>query len=103
MAGWHLGRGVNVQVAFRREACDEKRRRFGPFGIALKESRVGRTGRQIARRWRLQALHAPALLVDQDQHLIAANRVADIVNEWPDQCWISDVAGKQDHARGLHL
>jgi hypothetical protein len=67
------------------------------------KSRICGGGRKIARHRRLQALHAPAFLIDQNEKIGSANCFANLGHEALQLLSGRDVATKQDQPCRLNF
>jgi len=60
-----------------------------------------RRARQRAGRGGTQALHTPAFLIDQNEKIVAFNRILDIGNEPRNAIGLRHIAGEQDQSCGF--
>ena len=88
---------------FRGQTRHGEGRTLGFFRVAGKKSRIGGGGRKIARHRRLQALHAPAFLINQDEEIRSADRFANFGDEALQLLGRHDVATKQNQTRRSNL
>ena len=113
----HVVRARLLHVDQRRAIdVDAERRQLGADQLVIEEHRLapvartlGRQRAELGRRGRgapvrrLQALHPPALLVDQDRSLGMLDRRAQIVHQAAHLVRIGDVAREQDEAERLNV
>ena len=69
-------------------------------GIGLVERQVAQRRGKVRPFRRTQAADAPALLIDQDRHVVASGQVTQTVGERAHLSAIDAVAAKQDDAAG---